>query len=380
MTLYINNNTTNASPLISNSHLMYFGFKYTRSRTYDECISLVLGPKVGLFANLVVFVHVFGAVVSTWIFSYKFTRETLEHFTGVLTKPQGDAFQVGYFLVTALVMFWSASSPQIDRLKTVAIAGFFMLVYLLLLFVWLTPKYHLFYRQAHQFELEYWKPSPFLFKTYGLTQYLFLNQYSIIPLCHHLARVSHSRINHVVFRATCVLFLIYLGVMLAGYFSQPSISLGSGKLSELFILRPSLGARTEAGLVWGRGLFGLTLLIANLVKNHFFLLYFRQILRNYRVMRGEGVVVSGGAEVEVAGDVDVEVEGKVKEWEETSELEALRDKKKRDTDNIQENKVEGLIITKKSQVRIIEENKLHGNLKKGEEIQPKVHTIFTQKV
>lgn len=266
---------------------MYYGFKHTKAVTYDECINRIFGRHVGLFANLVIFVHVFGSVVSTWIFSYIFCDRSAQQFFGAFSHTASGLFKYGYFGVTLLIMFVCVSFVNIDRLKFIAILGFLILLYLVGLFVAYTPSYFNHYNGRSEFRLEGFIVGSFAFKTYGLTQYIFLNQYSIIPLCNNVKDVSFRRIKKVIFRAMCILFLVYFSVMVSGYFSQPSIALASSKLTELFILRPSYDGAKEFALIVGQTLFGVTLFIANLVKSQFFILYFHQMVKNTRVlMRG----------------------------------------------------------------------------------------------
>lgn len=263
---------------------MYYGFKHTKAVTYDECINRIFGRKVGLFANWVVFVHVFGAVVSTWIFSYIFCDKSVQKIFGAFSNVGSEVFKYVYFGVTLVIMFVCVSFVNIDRLKFIAILGFLILLYLVVLFLAYTPKYFNHYNDNGEFRLEGFIFNTFAFKTYGLTQYIFLNQYSIIPLCNNVKDVSFRRIKKVIFRAMCILFLVYFSVMISGYFSQPSISRAKEKLTELFILRPSFDKSKEIALVIGQTLFGITLFIANLVKSQFFIMYFHQIIKNTRIL------------------------------------------------------------------------------------------------
>lgn len=263
---------------------MFYGFKYTKAVTYDECINQIFGRKIGLFANIVVFIHVFGAVVSTWIFSYVFCSTSTQEIFGDFSHSAELLFKYVFFGVTLIIMFCSVSFANIDKLKFIAIVGFLILVYLVLLFMAYTPDYFNHYNKKGEFELEGIIATTFMFKVYGLTQYIFLNQYSIIPLCNNVKNVSFRRIKKVIFRAILSLFMIYFCVMITGYFSQPSISLAKTKLTELFILRPSISGKKEMPLLVGQTLFGITLFIANLVKSQFFIMYFHQIIKNTLIL------------------------------------------------------------------------------------------------
>ena len=51
--------------------ILYQGFKYTKAKTYDECITIILGQKAGLISNILVFLHTCGSVTSTYCFTFK---------------------------------------------------------------------------------------------------------------------------------------------------------------------------------------------------------------------------------------------------------------------------------------------------------------------
>ena len=265
---------------------MYYVYKHTKSATYDECISGVFGKKVGLFSNFVVFIHVFGSVVSTWIFSYFFCLTSLEEIWGPLSYLTCEIFKFLFFGLTALVMFFSASFAEIDKLKIISFFGFFILIFLVGLCVGITPQYYSHYKNLNQIQLQNVKISEFVFKSYGLTQYIFLNQYSIIPLYNSVGDVSRKSTEKIIFWATLIILVIYLSVMCSGYFSQPNIEMTAEKLTELFLLRPSIYKDKEILFIFGRALFGITLFIANLIKNHFFLIYFYQIIKNFKDLFG----------------------------------------------------------------------------------------------
>lgn len=275
------------------STLMYYGFKFTKAVTYDECINRIFGRKIGLLANIIVFIHVFGSVVSTWVFSYVFCSSTASTIFGGFSDSGKNLFLYLFFGVTFILMFMSVTFANIDKLKFIAIFGFLILVYLMVLFMALTPEYFNYYNDSGQFKLEGAIFSGFVFKTYGLTQYIFLNQYSIIPLCSNVKDVSFRRIKKVILRAMVVLFFLYFAVMVTGYFSQPSISLAKDKLTELFILRPYLEGYNDLALEIGKGLFGVTLFIGMLIKSQFFILYFNQIIKNVRTL------IRGGSKIEL---------------------------------------------------------------------------------
>lgn len=58
--------------------ILYQGFKYTKAKTYDECITIVLGAGAGLVSNIMVFLHTTGSVTSTYAFSFKMLHSFLK--------------------------------------------------------------------------------------------------------------------------------------------------------------------------------------------------------------------------------------------------------------------------------------------------------------
>lgn len=288
---------------------MYYGFKHTKAVTYDECMGRVFGRIWGLVANIVIFIHVFGAVVSTWIFSYFFLDNFVQTVFGSSTKTY---FFWIYFGVTLIIIYIVATFADVEKLKFIAIVGFMIIVYLLILFFAEIPEYFEYFNKKGWFKFEGAIASTFIFKTYGLTQYIFLNQYSIIPLCQNMKEFSFRRMKKVIFRTTCLIFVIYLCVLLSGYMSQPSLALlpDDYEISELFIMREPLPGKKDTALFVGKALFGVTLFIATLVKCQFFILYFYQILKNINNLR------RGGTKAEILRKKYMKLQGEDKDKKE----------------------------------------------------------------
>ena len=292
---------------------MYHGFKHTKAVTYDECMGRVFGSCWGLVANIMVFIHVFGAVVSTWIFSYFFLDGFVE---GVLGSSTKIYFFWLYFGVTLIIIYVVATFADVEKLKFIAIVGFLIIVYLLVLFFAEIPEYFEYYNDKGWFKFEGFIASTFMFKTYGLTQYIFLNQYSVIPLCNNMKAFSFRRMKKVIFRTTILVFVIYMCVLLSGYMSLPSLELvpDDYKMSELFIMRSAIPGKKDTALFVGKALFGVTLFIATLVKVQFFILYFYQILKNIRNLR------RGGTKNEILRRKYMKLQGQTEEQVQTEVL------------------------------------------------------------
>lgn len=262
------------------SMLLFHGFSNTSAKTYDECIEKILGKKVGLFANAVVLLHTFGQVVSTWIFAFKFVTSGIFDITHQTPEaPWFEYYKVGFFLVTFLIIYLVALSRSIEKLKIVSMVGLLILIYLISCLVYLTPDYFNYYSSLHQINFQNFIWSWEMLKVYGMTQYMFLNQYSIMSICNNLKEVSFKRTTKLVKRAIVTLFIIYIFVLFCGYFSQPDIP-----TNEIFLLRTPIAGLNDTPILVGKLGFGVTLIIGILVKSYYLLVYFEQFLHNtYRI-------------------------------------------------------------------------------------------------
>lgn len=70
------------------SLILYFGFAYTKAKTYNECMEKILGEKMGLFSAFIIFLHIIGSAVSTWMFSFKFLSSGLYQYFEVVPSQQ----------------------------------------------------------------------------------------------------------------------------------------------------------------------------------------------------------------------------------------------------------------------------------------------------
>ena len=59
-------------------------------------------------------------------------------------------------------------------------------------------------------------------RTYGICQYLFTNQYTIITIYHDVKNVTQQKMKKIVNRTTLVLIFIYFATMFVGYYSLPN--------------------------------------------------------------------------------------------------------------------------------------------------------------
>lgn len=266
------------------SMLLFHGFSNTSAKTYDECFEKILGQKIGLFANLVVLLHTFGAVISTWIFSFRFITSGILDITHETEKASWfGAYKIGFFCVTFIIIYLVTLGRSIERLKMISMIGLLILIYLISCLVYMTPDYFDYYLSLKQIHFKNFIWTWEMLKVYGMTQYMFLNQYSIMTICNNLKEVSFKRTTKLVKRSIVTLFIIYVFVLFCGYFSQPDIP-----TNEIFLLRTPIPDYNDIPVLVGKMGFGLTLLIGILVKSYYLLMYFEQFLHNsYRIMTGD---------------------------------------------------------------------------------------------
>jgi amino acid permease len=260
------------------STILYQGFKHTGAKTYDECFEKLLGKGLGLFSNIVIFLHVFTAVLATWIFSYKFTVSAL---ITLLSIDPGSSSEILlryiFFGITFITIFLMTLTRSIEKLKTVAMIGIFFILYLVVCFVGLTPDYFKYYDSQGRIEIHEVIWTPYMLKVYGVCQALFLNQYTILPICHNVIYTNQKRITKIIHRSLYLLMSIYIVLMACGYFSEPNDT-----QTEIFLLREPLPGSLDRFVVFGKLGFGLALFIAILVKSCYLLLYVDQLILKFK--------------------------------------------------------------------------------------------------
>jgi hypothetical protein len=259
------------------SKVLYLGFKYTGATTYDECFNILLGPKLGLFSNIFIFVHILLGVIGTWIFSFTFILSGLQQIFGFDDNSQSSSLVLyGYFLITFLTLYIVTLYRSVDKLKTISLMGIFFILYLVICFLFKTPEYYGYYKEVGPvtFHAVIWKLE--MFKVYGIIQALFLNQYTILPICHNVVYTNHLRISKIIQRSIILLFTIYLILLTCGYLSEPDST-----QTKLFILRKKIPGDSDRSVLFGKLGFGIALFIAILVKSCYLLLYFDQLVLKF---------------------------------------------------------------------------------------------------
>lgn len=274
------------SALVSyySSILLFHGFSNTSAKTYDECVEKILGQKMGIFANVVVLLHTLGQVMSTWIFAFKFITSGVFDITKSDESASWyDIYWFSFFGVTFLVIFLATLAKSIERLKVVSMIGLMILVYLIGVLVYLTPEYFEYYVSRKQIHFKNFVATWEILQVYGISQYIFLNQYSIMSICNNLKNVSFNRTTKLINRAIITLFLIYVFVLFCGYFSQPD-----EPTSEIFLLREPIEGMNDTPLLIGKIGFGFTLIVGIFVKCYYLLVFLEQLIQNsYRILTNE---------------------------------------------------------------------------------------------
>ena len=262
------------------SLVLYSGFKYTGAKTYDECIEGFFGRAAGVFANSVIFIHVFLGVIAGWIFSYKYLINPLRIIFKFQEGDQTDFIaMVTYFSVSFVLLFFVTYARSIDKLKTISLLGVFFILYLVVCFVGLTPTYYDYYESLGKIKVYGYIHSWYIFKAYGICQALFLNQYTILPICNAVQNVSFKRVNKITGRSIFFLSSLYIILLLAGYFSIPDDT----KI-DLLLLRDAINDDPDRYVLVGKIGFGLALLIAIMVKGCYLLLYAEQLVIKMKLL------------------------------------------------------------------------------------------------
>ena len=260
------------------SKILYLGFKMTKAKTYSECMEIILGRKIGFLSNVVIFIHTVEAVMSTWIFAYKYLLSGLLQVMEISdNSPFAQHFQYYFFPGMFLIILVVSLIGSTEKLKKISLMSIFLILYLVIVFVYLTPEYFSYYDKNNEIEFHGVIWSWFMLKVWGVTNYMFLNQYAVMPICVNTTNVSFKRITKIIRRSIMVVLVIYIVICSCGYLSLPSDS-----DNEIFLLRPPLPGDSDKLIMWGKILFGITLLVAVLVKSSFMLIYFEQLIGMFK--------------------------------------------------------------------------------------------------
>lgn len=281
------------------SSLLYIGFKHTKAQTYDEVMKGILGPKVGYLTNLVIFLHAFSSVISGWTFSYKVIVNTLSSLYNVKDYMETKNFKFFYFTGIMLFMFASSLSDRIERLKFVSMLGLGIILYMAIVFTLQCPRFYNHYNRE-DFVIENFKVDFNFFEAWGMCFYLYLNQYTILPICNNVKQLTSKRMSKVLGRTTLSALVLYIVITVVGYFSWPSYdTIVANNFDKLFILRSPIPGMNDSLIIAGKFMFAFYLLIGIMVRGYFFLIYFTQLrLNTMKIFRGENVQPLTSDEVE----------------------------------------------------------------------------------
>lgn len=147
---------------------------------------------------------------------------------------------LSYSIFIGCLLYLFSLLGKIELLKKMSMIGIIIIIYLILLFLFLLPKYYLYYKAS--IFIVYAKFDTNFFVTNGICFYLFLNQYTVIPICNNLKSITSKRITKVIKRTDIFCLTIYILITLIGYFSMPNSIVGTEeeKKWELFLIRPNI--------------------------------------------------------------------------------------------------------------------------------------------
>lgn len=261
---------------------LYYAYKATKAKTFNECTEMILGSKLGFLANFMIFLHVYGTVLVTWAFGFKiFNHVLILNYPKLAEQSFQYPFGYVYFLSVFLIVFLFNFFGNLEKLKSISAIGLLIMIYLTLVYAFQMSDYFDYYNDKDRIAVEGFKIDNKVFATFGLSNCLFLNQYTIMPICKNINNVTSKRVTKVIGRALLSVFLVYLSILFIGYFSQPNQNvMDSGHMSTLFLLRTPIPGRADTWAMIGQALFGIFMLINLIVKSHFLIIYFEELLRN----------------------------------------------------------------------------------------------------
>ena len=146
-------------------------FKATKAKTYDECMARTMGPFWGFLSNVFVFAHCWGAMISSWIFSYSFLLSVLEEIIGSFSVIHKEVYTYIFFGVTLIIIFISTILGNLDKLKFIAAWGIVIIIYIVVVLFSKMPKYFEYYNQLDLFQMEDAHWNLFFFKSWGCLLY-----------------------------------------------------------------------------------------------------------------------------------------------------------------------------------------------------------------
>lgn len=269
--------TFSAAISYTSSAMLYMGYKETGAKTYNECVTKILGRKLGYFSNIIVFMHTFTAVLSSWIFAFEYLTSGVQELFGFdETWRFFVLYKTFFFAFTLLVMFIATLASSLEKLRLVAIIGIGFIFYLVGVFAYLTPEYYRHYSSQGKVTIHWFKADPFFLKTFGICFYIFLNQYTILPVCNNVKSATFRRASKIIYRSIFTLLFLYFIIITCGYLSEPDDT-----KTEIFLLRKAIEGSSDFAILIGKIGFGITLMIAVTVKSTYLLLYLHELINGF---------------------------------------------------------------------------------------------------
>ena len=106
------------------SSKLYYAFKATQAKTFNECTEIILGSRLGFLANLMIFIHVYGSTLGIWAFSYKIINNVILINFPYLDNPGFQSiFSYCYFIFVFLLLFLFNYFGNLNKIKSISAVG-----------------------------------------------------------------------------------------------------------------------------------------------------------------------------------------------------------------------------------------------------------------
>ena len=141
-------------------------------------MSRVLGKRIGLLSNFMIFLHTFTATISVWLFSFEFLMHAaknlfLDRYDKEFQEKVEMISMYSFFAVVMILLYLSSIADVVYTLKKISMVGLLIIIYCIIVFTALLPTYYDNYKDDIEFN-----PGNFdsnVFVTSGICFYLFLN-------------------------------------------------------------------------------------------------------------------------------------------------------------------------------------------------------------
>lgn len=220
----------------------------------------------------------FNSVLGNWMLSYKYISNGISSILKIYNIFLNDFYvQCVFFPVTFFLLFIVSFVKKVEKLKIFAYVGFGLVLYIVFSFIILTPTYYNFYNKLGQLHFHLLKWNYQTPRVIGICFFLFINQYSIIPICYRIGRKREKETHKIILCSTVILVIFDSLLAIIGYLSEPD-----EPTNEIFLLRKSI-TNTDYLILLGKIGFGITLFITLMLKFFYLLTYLDQLIKRFRI-------------------------------------------------------------------------------------------------